>query len=122
MEVIRDFKPDIVVLLVGTNDLYQPSVTPDSVATDSLALMQALHFECSVKKVIYFPILYRTKPTLHTRYPGIWLGLTTELMLPTSLFHVIAYDPVIYVSGVQKVSGAMRRSERFLRGWSSSVE
>lgn len=64
---IVDFSPDIVVLLIGTNDLFNPEVTAVSLTSSILDLVDSLIFLCRVKKVVVCQILHR-QPTSTGRY------------------------------------------------------
>lgn len=65
---VSDFEPDILFLVIGTNDLYDPANTPESVSASILDLVDTLLFMENVKYVIVCQVFHRT-PTRHTRYP-----------------------------------------------------
>lgn len=64
---VQDFFPDIVVLLIGTNDLCRPYVTPVSLTNSILDLVNRLLFMCHVKRVVVCQILHR-QPSHTSRY------------------------------------------------------
>ncbi|XP_060579506.1 uncharacterized protein LOC132736397 [Ruditapes philippinarum] len=64
---ITDFAPDIVVLLIGTNDLCQPDVDHVSVSAAILDLIDSLLFLGNVKRVICCQILHR-RPSQSTHH------------------------------------------------------
>ena len=45
LEVVTDFGPDILVVLVGTNDLYKPDITIEDVASGICQLVRKALFE-----------------------------------------------------------------------------
>jgi len=67
LEYVQDFEPEIVFLLIGTNDLLSPDVSPERLTTDVISLVEAL-FLNGVHYVIVGQILHRTK-TSETRFP-----------------------------------------------------
>jgi lysophospholipase L1-like esterase len=69
LEVVSDFSPDILVLIIGTIDIYNSDVTPESVARDIENLIDTLLFVIGVGKVIVLQVLHRQVPLSHTRYP-----------------------------------------------------
>lgn len=69
LEVVYDFNPDIVVLVIGTNDIYRPDISPRSVAHSIVDLVDTLLFVAQVQKVIVLQVLHRLSPSVHTRYP-----------------------------------------------------
>ncbi|KAH3781510.1 hypothetical protein DPMN_159340 [Dreissena polymorpha] len=69
LEVVSDFSPDILVLIIGTIDIYNSDVTPESVARDIENLIDTLLFVIGVGKVIVLQVLHRQVSLSHTRYP-----------------------------------------------------
>lgn len=68
LEVVKDFSPDFVVLIIGTNDLCQQHVTPRSVARSIVDLVDTLLFVIGVKKVIVLQVLHRLQPKVPTKH------------------------------------------------------
>ena len=68
LDVIEDFAPDIVVLMIGTNDIYSEFNTPSDVASDIVTLVGKLVTKHRVQYVIVGQILHRA-PAVFTRYP-----------------------------------------------------
>ena len=67
LDVVSDFQPDIVFLLVGTNDLYY-----DSVATTAQKIVDftdTLRHMLNIKFVFVGQVTYRLPPQQATRYP-----------------------------------------------------
>lgn len=62
---IIDFSHDIVVLLIGINDLSHPQITPGSYAI--LDLVNSLLLRCNVKRVVVCQILHR-QPSSTNKY------------------------------------------------------
>jgi lysophospholipase L1-like esterase len=69
LETIEDFQPHIVIVVIGTNDLYDNSNTPQSVTQQIMDLVDSLLFRYDVQKVIICPVLHRIEPTVRTRWP-----------------------------------------------------
>ncbi|KAH3866884.1 hypothetical protein DPMN_030007 [Dreissena polymorpha] len=69
LEVVSDFSPDILVLIIWTIDFSNSDVTPESVARDIENLIDTLLFVIGVGKVIVLQVLHRQVPLSHTRYP-----------------------------------------------------
>lgn len=69
IEDVLDFQPDIVILCVGTNDIYDARVSPRSVAQAIMDLVDTLLFVHNVSSVIVLQVLHRCRPTGRTRYP-----------------------------------------------------
>ena len=69
LEVVSDFSPDILIILIGTNDIYDVNLTVDGIV-DRLCDMVAysLHF-LQVPKVVVGQILHRCTPSVRSRYP-----------------------------------------------------
>ncbi|KAH3726545.1 hypothetical protein DPMN_052412 [Dreissena polymorpha] len=69
LEVVSDFSPNILVLIIGTIDIYNSDVTQESVAQDIENLIDTLLFVIGVGEVIVLQVLHRQVPLSHTRYP-----------------------------------------------------
>ncbi|KAH3711068.1 hypothetical protein DPMN_070567 [Dreissena polymorpha] len=69
LQDILDFVPDIVILVVGTNDIYNPNQSPLSVASAIRDFVDTLLFVHGIPRVIVLQTLHRHSPTCHTRYP-----------------------------------------------------
>ena len=52
LEDVSDFSPDILVLVIGTNDIYNNNETPESEANQIMDLVDNLLFIIGVPKVI----------------------------------------------------------------------
>lgn len=66
---VTDFDPHVLVLIIGTNDLYDTTKTTQAVASRIIDLVDTILFVCKVSTVVVCPILHRTEPTKRTRYP-----------------------------------------------------
>ena len=69
LDVVADFGPDILVLVVGTIDIYNDRETPQTVAQGVCDLVDTLLFVTEVPKVIVLQTLHRVAPSIPTRYP-----------------------------------------------------
>ncbi|KAH3747123.1 hypothetical protein DPMN_181545 [Dreissena polymorpha] len=69
LEDILDFNPDIVVLVVGTKDIYNRNQSPLSVASAIRDIVDTILFVHGIPQVIVLQTLHRHVPTCHTRYP-----------------------------------------------------
>lgn len=69
LEVVSDFAPDIVVVLLGTNDIYDANVTIKDVANQFHSLLETLIHGFKVPTVVVCQVLHRTPATVATRYP-----------------------------------------------------
>lgn len=69
LQKILDFNPDIVILVIGTNDLYQPHQSPLSVASAIRDLVDTILYVDGISQVIVLQTLHRHLPTCQTRYP-----------------------------------------------------
>ena len=69
LDAITDFEPEIVVLLIGTNDLYYPDRSPEGVACAVMDLVDTLLYRCGAKYVILFQTFHRTTATRPSRFP-----------------------------------------------------
>ena len=65
---MQDFKPDVVVLLIGTNDLTSPNKSPHSVCAAFMDLVDTLLFMGQVQLVIVFSILFRKEDRRQCRH------------------------------------------------------
>ena len=95
LDVVRNSKPDIVILELGTNDL--TSLPPESVGSELEELVQSLHCEFDVRVIAVFQVIKRITPfsrlpdftellgaqaaslftsnsraTSHSRHIGVW--------------------------------------------------
>ena len=67
LDVIQDFQPNLVILIIGTNDLCSPTTTPEQLAADIAKL--ANNIICiGVSRVLVLPILYRQSSQRPSRY------------------------------------------------------
>ena len=60
---------DIVVLVIGTNDIYDEAASPRGVARGIIDLVDSLLFVVGVGKVIVLQTLHHLSPSVFTRYP-----------------------------------------------------
>ena len=67
LDDVKDFEPDIVILIIGTNDLSDARKSPEAVCAEITDLIDLLL--CTVGFVIIAQIFHRTLPTKPTRYP-----------------------------------------------------
>ena len=70
--VVDQFKPNIVILEIGSNDLCNPRLDPNFLATNLFQLVQMLHFTYKVSHIIISQVLPRRKlprmtPSYNTR-------------------------------------------------------
>jgi len=65
----EDFELNIVILVIGTNDIYDYSLTPQVAANRIMDFVDSLLHVYGVEKVILLQTLHRRQPTVHTRYP-----------------------------------------------------
>ncbi|XP_053389057.1 uncharacterized protein LOC128552080 [Mercenaria mercenaria] len=68
LDVVRDFKPDLVILIIGTNDLSSIDKSPNTVSAAIMDLVDTLLFIEQVRSVIVFPILFRKLNSQHNRH------------------------------------------------------
>lgn len=68
LEHISDFAPDIVLLVVGSNDIYDCFVDPEDVAAKIMNLASSIHIQCRVQIVIVAQITHRCPPSVTIRY------------------------------------------------------
>ena len=69
LDVVSDFNPNIVVLVVGTNDIYKSVNTPVTVSQQIVDLVDTLLFVLGVDKVIVLQTLHRYVSLRYSRYP-----------------------------------------------------
>ena len=69
VDAIVDFEPNIVILVIGTNDIYDYSLTPQAAANRIMDFVDSLLQEYGVEQVILLQTLHRHQPTVHTRFP-----------------------------------------------------
>lgn len=67
LDVVSDFKPDLVFLVIGTNDLYDREAR--HTATEIVDLVDTLKFVLKVPEVVVCQTLYRRVPSKPSRYP-----------------------------------------------------
>ena len=68
MSDVEDFEPDVVVLQIGTNDLADPTCTPEKLVKKITGLVRTLLTTYKVKYVAVLQILHRfpsSRPTRH---------------------------------------------------------
>ncbi|XP_045157215.2 uncharacterized protein LOC123523618 [Mercenaria mercenaria] len=68
LDQIEDFAPDLVVLVIGTNDLCDASMSSDGVANQLMDLVDTLLFVIGVPKVIVTQILHRTEGNIRSKH------------------------------------------------------
>ena len=69
LDVVSDFDPDVVVLIIGTNDIYSASNSPASVAQQISDLVDTLLFILNIPQVVVLQVLHRNTTSRYTRYP-----------------------------------------------------
>lgn len=69
LESVQDFEPDIVILFVGTCDIYNATESPNSVAEQICSLAETLNSRMNVKQVIVMQTVHRILAQIATRYP-----------------------------------------------------
>ena len=69
LQVVKDFDPDIVILIVGTNDLLNPQNSPLSVANAIKDLADKLFFVYHVPDILVCEIFHRIAPSQMTDNP-----------------------------------------------------
>lgn len=67
LEHVSDFEPDLLIILIGTNDLYHFDAT--STATYILDLVDTLQYILHVPKVVVCQTIYRVPAIGLSRYP-----------------------------------------------------
>ena len=84
MEVVQDFQPDIVLLQIGTNELYCNIHTPSSVSSAIVNLVDTLHHIYNVQFVAVLQILH-IEYRQNAEFGILWIqyGLTTAWMRQT---------------------------------------
>ncbi|KAH3728688.1 hypothetical protein DPMN_054648 [Dreissena polymorpha] len=68
MEFVADYSPQILVLPVGTNDLYE-DVSVESMEEQICDIVYEAISNIKVAKVIVCQELHRCEPTIWTRFP-----------------------------------------------------
>ena len=96
---VIDFSPDIVILLIGTNDLYWPEVTPTSLTSAILDLADSCIYMCNVKKVVVCQILHRQpsdtcKYRVNTEWFNGRVDATNQML--SSRIQSLHHDHVIF--------------------------
>ena len=69
LEVVEDFSPDIVIVILGTNDIYKSHHPVEEIAGSFYDLVNSLLEMQGPSNVIVCQILHRLTPTVPTRYP-----------------------------------------------------
>ena len=62
LTVVEQFGPNIIILEIGSNDLCNPRLDPNSLATNMFQLVQMLHFTYQVSHIIISQALPRRTP------------------------------------------------------------
>ena len=62
LTAIARFNPNIIILEIGSNDLCNPHLSVDNIATNILQVVQTIHFHYHVAHVIISQILPRRSP------------------------------------------------------------
>lgn len=68
LEVVEDFHPDILVLIIGTNDLCDTNTTPSAVVHKICDLIRTLLDVIHIPRVIVLPCLHRAWPEVRSRF------------------------------------------------------
>lgn len=76
LECISDFEPDYVILLIGTNDIYRQTNTPESVANSVIDMVNTLYASTQVRCVIVMPVFHRQHSSRTSRWPvdPVWFN------------------------------------------------
>lgn len=69
LQYVRDFQPDIVLIFVGTCDIYKSSESPESVATQLYKLVEACRSVTPLRDIIVIQTLHRIPPSIPVKYP-----------------------------------------------------
>ena len=62
LPIVRHSNKDVVVLQLGSNDLCDNLLDPQTLATNILSLVNDLHSRCGVKHIVVLQILHRHIP------------------------------------------------------------
>ena len=65
-----DFSPDLLFLVVGTNDIYDVSVSTEDVANSIFNLAEVIHRQSKTQQIVIVQVLHRHPPSVAVRYPG----------------------------------------------------
>jgi hypothetical protein len=68
LDEVGDFQPIILLLVIGTNNIFNPKESPESVATHICDLVDMLLFVIGVEKRIVFQTLHRLNSMGQSRY------------------------------------------------------
>lgn len=68
LDEVVDFQPNILVLVIGTNDIFNSKESPESVTTHICDLVDTFLFVIGVEKVIVFQTLHRLDSMGQSRY------------------------------------------------------
>ena len=69
IEHIVDFSPDLLFLVVGTNDIYDVSVSTEEVANSIFNLAEVIHHQSKTHRIVIVQVLHRHPPSVAVRYP-----------------------------------------------------
>ena len=69
VEHIVDFSPDLLFLVVGTNDVYDVSVSTEDVANSIFNLAEVIHRQSKTQRIVIVQVLHRHPPSVAVRYP-----------------------------------------------------
>ena len=64
-----DFSPDLLFLVVGTNDIYDVSVSTEEVANSIFNLAEVIHSQSKTQRIVIVQVLNRHPPSVAVRYP-----------------------------------------------------
>lgn len=62
LSLVAQFKPNIIILEIGSNDLCDPRLNTNDLATNIFHLVQTLHFSYNVSHIIVSQVLPRRSP------------------------------------------------------------
>ena len=119
LEVVSDFHPDIVILLIGTIDLYNygPVVTAEKIKDFAAILHNRLH----IKYVCVGQILYRSIPHQPTRFRSTLMFLTIKLIFSIIFFGSISGTNLHPVYGVLEDFSPRQTAFCATSGWSPPI-
>ena len=69
VEHIVDFSPDLLFLVVGTNDVYDVLVSTEDVANSIFNLAEVIHRQSKTQRIVIVQVLHRHPPSVAVRYP-----------------------------------------------------
>ena len=79
IEHIVDFSPDLLFLVVGTNDIYDESVSTEEVANSIFNLAEVIHHQSKTQRIVIVQVLYRHPPWFRYDILWMWIFTTTGL-------------------------------------------